>query len=424
MNDTPEKKPRRGKAAIPSVTPAPTGPDATPEITAEPPPFVTPEPAESVLPDPPPEALAEPPSEPARAPHPNRSWGWIAAAILLVAVAAMGAGFGYWGNQLTLEDDALAGQLATLRQASQTQADKVAALEQQVTRLAAQPAASAQPAPAATAPARPMPDLGPLEERLKALEARQGDGEARRALQAVQQVQTELQGLARSTQQLQGSAAQASTVLRLSERLDAAEASLRQITQRRGEAEALLLAVGQLREAVNSARPFDLELRAVRTLGERFKETVKLSDGIAPFAAKGIATRQELTERFERLAPQVVRASLGPDGAGWWPETVQRLASLISIRRVDGAAAGDAVPAMVTRAESAVKAGQLDRALAELQGLQGRSLETAKPWIDQAQARVAADKALAELSAQTLANLAGPPAAPAAAPAAPPRQAN
>jgi hypothetical protein len=78
---------------------------------------------------------------------------------------------------------------------------------------------------------------------------------------------------------------------------------------------------------------------------------------------------------------------------------------------------------MVTRAESAVKAGQLDRALAELQGLQGRSLETAKPWIDQAQARVAADKALAELSAQTLANLAGPPASPAAAPS-PARQAN
>jgi hypothetical protein len=363
---------------------------------------------------------ASPAEEPGVPPPPPRrtlNWGWITTALLVILLIGGGASFPLWRHMILPRAADLSAPLAILQRANELQAQRMAALEQQLARLAERGAQAA-----GTAPAFDPSQIVAIEDRMKVLESQRDNGEAQRAQQAAQQsaqdvrklasefqqIGGEMRALAQATQQLQASSAQASTVLRLSERLDAAEASLRQLSQRRGDAEALLLAVGQLRQAVDSARPFDLELRAVRALAARLPDAARAIDSIAPFATKGIPTRTELTERFERLAPLIVRGSLGPDGDGWWPETVQRLASLISIRRIDGDAAGDSVPASVTRAEAAIKAGRLDRALEELSGLQGRPQETARPWIEAAQARTAVDRVLAEFSAQALTNVATP----------------
>ncbi len=56
-----------------------------------------------------------------------------------------------------------------------------------------------------------------------------------------------------------------------------------------------------------------------------------------------------------------------------------------------------------------MKAGRLDEAIKELETLSGEPAAVAKPWIDDAKARLAANNAGALLTGQAIARLAGSP---------------
>jgi hypothetical protein len=246
-------------------------------------------------------------------------------------------------------------------------------------------------------PAVPAPD----ESRVAALEA------SLAALQSRPQVPArlvdEVEGLSRQVVELRKTTADAAAVLRLADRIEQAEAGLRELSQRRASAVAMLLAVGQLREMVNMGYPFDSELRALKAIAPQDEAVQRAADALAERAAAGIPTRMVLAERFWPLAPRMVRAEALPLGDSWWRATLNRLLSLVTIRREDGAAAGETAAAVAARTESRVSEGDLAAAAAELAGLSGGPAEVAAPWLADARARVAAEKALSDLTAHTIA---------------------
>jgi hypothetical protein len=71
---------------------------------------------------------------------------------------------------------------------------------------------------------------------------------------------------------------------------------------------------------------------------------------------------------------------------------------VILVRRVGDSAKGDGVDAIVARAEGKIEEGDLKGAIAALQGLTGLSAEVARPWLHDAQERVAIDTAAADLT--------------------------
>ena len=129
----------------------------------------------------------------------------------------------------------------------------------------------------------------------------------------------------------------------------------------------------------------------------------KVVEVLAERAASGIPTRMVLAERFWPLAPQVVRAEALPQADTWWRGTLNRLLSLVTIRREDGTAAGETAAAVAARAEARLFQGDFAAAAAELALLSGGPAEVAGPWLADARARVAAEKALSELTAHTVA---------------------
>jgi uroporphyrinogen-III synthase len=248
-------------------------------------------------------------------------------------------------------------------------------------------------------------ELENLRAELSAATARIAQLESRQlqAANAEAPALGDMDAISKQIADLRRSAVDPATILRLTDRLDQVEAGLRELQARRAQAGALLLAAGQLKDAVSMGRAYDAELRALRLLGGEDGDIARAAESLKPSATTGIAPFAVLVGRFDPLAARIVRAEILPAGDSWWKKTAERLLTLVTIRREDGAVAGIDTAALVARAQAALGRGDLTGAVAELDKLDPGPAEVALPWLTEAKARVAADRALSDLAAQCLA---------------------
>ncbi|ARJ66326.1 hypothetical protein WV31_11965 [Magnetospirillum sp. ME-1] len=327
---------------------------------------------------------SEPVSEPtaaveAAAPPPGRAKGRLMAALALVALGGAAYGtFPMWRAQLGLPTPPAAEffEVENLRAELSAATARIAQLEAR-----------------GPAVAGPM-DTSRLDRLEEAVRAAHGQAAGPSG---------EIESLSKQVSDLKRNSAEASAVLRLAERVEQLDLAIREMQSKRSSAVALLLATGQLREAVAAGRPYESEWRAARVLAGEDGESLGLLDQLKDRAAAGIAPRAALIQRFDTLAPALIRAEILPEGEGWWRRTADRLLSLVTIRREDGAAIGENAAAVVGRAQAALSRGELAAALYELEALSPGPAEAAAAWIAEAKARQTADKALSQLAAQAVA---------------------
>ncbi len=184
-------------------------------------------------------------------------------------------------------------------------------------------------------------------------------------------------------------------ILRLTERVEAAERAERELTQAQAAASALLLTVGQLRDAVDRGDHFDRELAAARQMAKGDETT--LLDSFAAGADSGIARRDKLRKDFDALSERLLQQEADSAGPGLWNVLSRNVRKVISLRRMDGK--GNDAEAVVARADAAFQEGDWDKAVQEMTALPGPYEATADDWIRQARLRLAADRALSQLAA-------------------------
>jgi len=378
-----------------------------------------------------PAAASAPLAPPAAGPERRRGGGRVA----LFVVVAFLAGMALWPVLGPL----LAPYLAALGlPVAAGEGERLAALE---ARLAAREARPAPPAADPAAADRRDRAIAALSERVDRLEARPA-GVARADLEALK---TRLDALAERPQPAPQApaadgarlAALAGQVDELRQRLEAlaalearlsaadarfgearAEAALaaervdklaQEVAKLAGEAgaigggmrrQALVLAVGQLRDAATAGLGYGAELETARALAGKEAALLEPLDALAAQRA-GVPTFEALAGRFPAVAEAVLAAARQPDGGGWWERTQARLGGLVSLRRV-GEVAGDAPDAVVARIERRLAEGDLAKAVAEAGGLAGPQAEAAAPWLKDAQARLAVDAALRRLQVEAL----------------------
>lgn len=160
---------------------------------------------------------------------------------------------------------------------------------------------------------------------------------------------------------------------------------------------AVVLAAGQLREALRTSAPFADELAALREAVGDQPDLASLADELAPHAATGIPVLAALGDRFGAVARRAAAAERRIDGDGWLAAAVNRLTSLVTIRRTAVGDAEDTTDAAIARAEAAIADGDLVAAVKALEGLQGAAAEAAAGWLRQARARILAERAMAVL---------------------------
>jgi hypothetical protein len=188
----------------------------------------------------------------------------------------------------------------------------------------------------------------------------------------------------------------------------------------------LLLALLQMREAVDEARPFPAEYGVFKGLARDDPKLVAAAEPLAVAARDGVASRASLRRGLADLPGQIaaVREPAGP--SSWSAQMLDRLRGLVTIRHIDGAAK-TGPEAAVDAAQRALARGDLAAVVSALDGLTGANADAARPWLQMARQRLAADGALAHLQELLAVRLGPEPAAfPAAAPepskAAPPQR--
>jgi hypothetical protein len=168
---------------------------------------------------------------------------------------------------------------------------------------------------------------------------------------------------------------------------------------------ALALAIGQLRDALRSSAPFQREMTALQAAVQEDRELRDVLAPLAQHASTGVPTADALRRDFSQVARRVASAGSGGDETGWLGGVMRRLSNIVTVRPVGEAAEGNDAGATVARAEARLEAGNLAGAVAALGGLQGPAAEAARPWLERARARLAAQRALSTLNARATARL-------------------
>ena len=179
------------------------------------------------------------------------------------------------------------------------------------------------------------------------------------------------------------------------------EADLKRLSEsdRTRKGDALLLAVGQLREAAAGSRPFDVELQLVLKASAEDPGIGETAHPLAAFSRKGVPTRAALEAQFAELAARAAQADLASEEGDWLNRTAARFSRVVTVRRVgEGAERGDGALAAIARAENRLAAGDLAAAAAALEALEGAPAKVFDTWRSDAGARAGIDAAIAGLS--------------------------
>ena len=331
-------------------------------------------------------------------PKPVRQKNGLLGFILGGAIVA-GAGFGL--AKYVYPETGAAEAIVALQTQIDAKASDDAALRAQIADLAARPLAGAPDtgladrlAAVEAALKAPSDSAGlaarmtTLEERLTAIEAASVGGEGTPNV-AIAAMDRELKAL-RSEIEAQKGAGSALTAdieaasAAAQARLDAAEAA--------AQAAAKQAALSHVRAAFESGAPLGPALDGLMAVG------AEVPEGLA-IAANGLPTLLELQDGFAEPARAALDASIRADmGEGWADRLTAFLRSQSGARSLTPREGADP-DAVLSRAEAAVRRGDLAASLAELASLPPAGAAAMSAWGADATRRLDAEQAIADLSA-------------------------
>lgn len=308
---------------------------------------------------------------------------------------------------------ALAGRVETLG-APEDQSPRIAALEKKLEELAA---AGGTPSPAAAgSDAEARAKIAALTERLAALEAARAAPPETGATADQQKIAEErikaLQdALAARDQQMTAMRAENERLVHsvggLAERLAKLEQKGAASGGVASETAALVLAAGQLRQALARPGPFAEELASLSALAGDDAVVTQTIATLEPSAAKGLTTRRMLANRFDAMARTVVQAAIASENPGWVDKALARLAGVVTVRPTGDNVEGDSPAAVLARGEARLRVGDLAGAVKQLETLTGAPAKAASAWLADARARLDADRAAAALNRHVIGRMAG-----------------
>ncbi len=231
-----------------------------------------------------------------------------------------------------------------------------------------------------------------LDKKIVALTSLPTGSDATKAIEALQSnSRSKISSLEKENTVLQA------MIKDLGGRIAALEVQPRNITGP-GKSNALLLAVGQLRDTARTANEFAAPYAAVEALAGGSVAHKSALATLKKHAAKGVPDLPILQRRFDRLSGDIVRASYTPAGDGWIDQTLFKISKLVTFRRTGEAGARkDDIAGLVARVELRLAAGDLKTATEIVQKFTGGPQKVSQDWLRAAKARLAVDVAMTQL---------------------------
>ena len=267
----------------------------------------------------------------------------------------------------------------------------IAELRSKVAALENRPAASSAPATPAPAPAAPTAgdtDIAALRLEIATL---------RGALQTLDQAMAG---------QKDETARQREQAKTLADNVDKARAEASAVGA--GEKKALGAArasavvgvAARLSSALESGLPFTAELALLTPLAQGDAKLGEIVASLQPYAQTGVASRTSLAASFPAVAKAALADDLADDSFG--ERLLGKLKGLVSLRRVGADVPGDAVEAKLARAEAALEAGDIAKAVDLVKSLPPQTAKATSAWLARAEAHLAAKRAVEQLSSHAV----------------------
>lgn len=178
--------------------------------------------------------------------------------------------------------------------------------------------------------------------------------------------------------------------------------------------QAMMLAVGQLRSALDQGRAFLAPLTTLASVAGADPALDEAVTMLMPVSTTGVKTRDQLVAEFPNIVRSVREAETIGEEAPWYRRALASVQELVTVRPAPGEVPGTDPDAILARAEGRLDRGNLEGAIDALSELEGRPLAAAAVWIAEARARLDAEIALDRLTEAAIVRLGvAPPTAPA-----------
>ena len=172
------------------------------------------------------------------------------------------------------------------------------------------------------------------------------------------------------------------------------------VTMRHAAAE---LALANLVRASGTSGPFTPELQTFRTLMPDAAEAGELG----PIAPHGAPMQVTLANRFADMAAKALAAENSGKATSWLGRLWANIGNVIVIRRV-GDVKGEDSESILARGGARLNGGDLEGAVAQMKSLKGAARASAQVWLDDANARLAIERATRALAQRMAKMLAAP----------------
>ena len=256
---------------------------------------------------------------------------------------------------------------------------------------------AAQAAPSDNRPPSPDPAIADLRRKVEALENRpQPEADTSPLKSEITALRAAMQSLDQTV------AGQKASVDKATEAATTSSANEQKaLAAARGSA--VIGIAARISAALTAGQPFATDLALLQPLTQNDAKLGELIASLQPTAAKGVASRASLAASFPAMAKAAMAEDLDDDS--FWQRVLGKLKSVVSLRRVGADVAGDSVEAKLARAEAAVNAGDLSKAVELVKSLPAQTSRATADWLGRAEAHLAAQHAVDQLAAQGVALL-------------------
>lgn len=165
-------------------------------------------------------------------------------------------------------------------------------------------------------------------------------------------------------------------------------------------ASALIGIAARLSAAVESGLPFATDLALLTPLAHGDARLTESATALQAYAQTGVASRTALVAEFPAVAKAALADDLADDSFG--ERLLGKVRALVSLRRVGNDVEGDGTEAKLARAEAALEAGDLPKAVALVKTLPPATARATAGWLSRAQAHLAAKQAADQISSQAV----------------------
>ena len=165
-------------------------------------------------------------------------------------------------------------------------------------------------------------------------------------------------------------------------------------------ASAVIGVAARLSAALELGLPFASELALLAPLAQGDAKLGEIVTALQPSAQTGVASRVSLAASFPAVAKAALADDLADDSFG--ERLLGKIKGLVSLRRVGADVPGDAVDAKLARAEAALEAGDIAKAVDLVKSLPPQTAKATSAWLARAEAHLAAKRAVEQLSSHAV----------------------